>query len=270
MKNKNFHYTINTVGKYYSTPDWLWDTSKVGFNDFDIFVVVEGGGLFTTPHGTYDLSAGDCFVLRGGEKYVGISNSGKLFCNLYIHFNYVIQGKIYKPPTIDLPPFHRKIDSIIFFETLVWRIIEAHRLGETESARFWLAAVLNEIRRIDQHKILSGLELEKSQIIESICLEINNNPSRSYSIREMAERIHYTPDHFTRIFKKVKGVSPQDYVVNSRLEQAKTMLINSSYNIAHIAENLGYCDPYFFSKQFKKKVGITPKDYRLITLNSKI
>jgi len=71
-----------------------------------------------------------------------------------------------------------------------------------------------------------------------------------------------SPAHFTRKFKELVGVSPQDFITKSKLERAQQLLFYTDKSISEIAIEVGYNDPNYFSRIFKKTFQMTPKEYR--------
>lgn len=67
---------------------------------------------------------------------------------------------------------------------------------------------------------------------------------------------------FKRRFAQATGMSPLEYVHMLRLEEAKQMLESGDAPIEHIAAEVGYQDPSFFSRLFRRKVALTPAQYR--------
>jgi AraC family transcriptional regulator of arabinose operon len=51
-------------------------------------------------------------------------------------------------------------------------------------------------------------------------------------------------------------------IINSRLEYAKYLLVNSSLSIAAISKMCGYENDTHFMRQFKKFVGLTPSQFK--------
>ena len=70
--------------------------------------------------------------------------------------------------------------------------------------------------------------------------------------------------HFTRLFKKYYGKSPTEYKAQIRIDQAKSMLIETDMRIKAIAESVGYNDALYFSRAFKKECGYSPSEYRAL------
>lgn len=65
--------------------------------------------------------------------------------------------------------------------------------------------------------------------------------------------------YFRNIFAARFGTSPQAYVINKRLTQAKTIIENGDYdNLYDVALAVGYEDALYFSRVFKRKYGMAP------------
>jgi transcriptional regulator GlxA family with amidase domain len=71
-----------------------------------------------------------------------------------------------------------------------------------------------------------------------------------------------SPAHFSRTFRKVVGMSYQEYVNRKRIEKAKELLRTSPQSIAEIAAYVGFADNTGFGRIFKKVTGHTPSAYR--------
>ena len=65
-----------------------------------------------------------------------------------------------------------------------------------------------------------------------------------------------------RIFKKIYGVTPYEYLIELRLQTAKILLKDTNLTIKEIADKLVFFDEHYFSSIFLKKVGVRPGVYR--------
>ena len=63
------------------------------------------------------------------------------------------------------------------------------------------------------------------------------------------------------MFKKTIGCSPQEYLVEFRMEKAKNLLKNTDMPINAVAAAVGYQDQLAFSKIFKQNFTVSPKEY---------
>lgn len=90
---------------------------------------------------------------------------------------------------------------------------------------------------------------------------INNNLNKNIHVAELSEIMCMTPDHFTRIFKNLNGMTPNQYLQFKRIERAQTLMLSSEMNIKEIAEEIGIPNLSQFSKLFHKQTGMSPSLY---------
>jgi len=84
--------------------------------------------------------------------------------------------------------------------------------------------------------------------------------SPDLSLTELAEVINIAP-YFASLFKQAMAVSPHQYVIQQRVEQAKLMLSKTDL-IANIALEVGFSSQNHLNQQFKRFTGMTPKQVR--------
>jgi AraC family transcriptional regulator len=90
---------------------------------------------------------------------------------------------------------------------------------------------------------------------------IEDNPDRAISLGELAGAAGLSRFHFSRVFKRHLGVSPARYVERSRIEQAKTLIVNARMSLAGIAQAVGFADQSHFSRRFRLHEGRTPATF---------
>ena len=123
-------------------------------------------------------------------------------------------------------------------------------------------ATLQELERQDALPPRSGLDLEQFEAVSDVITVIRRDLGRPWVVRDLAKQMHYSSDHFTRVFRAVTGHSPRQFIVKARIEEAKNLITMSSHSISRIAALLGYSDVYQFSKQFKEQTGVPPSRFR--------
>ena len=82
------------------------------------------------------------------------------------------------------------------------------------------------------------------------------------NIEEYAQSRHTSISLFMRNFKKVYGVSPKQYILNIRMNNAQNLLETTDYTVAEIAAIVGYDNALYFSRIYHKQKGQAPSDYR--------
>lgn len=91
---------------------------------------------------------------------------------------------------------------------------------------------------------------------------ITENLSDSFSISDVAEFVHFSPEYLSKRFKEETGQNIKKYILEKKLEAAKNMLCNSTIPIHEVAVMVGYCNFSHFSQLFKKYENMTPSEYR--------
>ena len=71
-----------------------------------------------------------------------------------------------------------------------------------------------------------------------------------------------SPYHFSRSFKESVGIGPQRYVMQRRLDRAKTLIRRTNQPLAEIAQQVGLCDQSHLTSMFRSMTGVTPGQYR--------
>lgn len=72
----------------------------------------------------------------------------------------------------------------------------------------------------------------------------------------------YSPSYIDRSFRKIFGMSVNQYLIQTRLNAAKSLLWSTNNKVRDISESVGYNDYFNFAKQFRKQFGLTPTEYR--------
>lgn len=68
--------------------------------------------------------------------------------------------------------------------------------------------------------------------------------------------------HFNRLFRKVLRLSPMEYVLSLRIQEAQRLLSVTQLSMSEIAASVGFYDQSHFTKRFRKVTGMTPLQYR--------
>ncbi len=111
----------------------------------------------------------------------------------------------------------------------------------------------------------SAVTLSQYHKIQQAVRFINDNYRTDICLDAVAGGADMSPSHFSRIFKKVMGLSYQEYLNNRRITKAKSLLRTSPQSVTEIAVSLGFADPTGFGRIFKKLTGQTPSAYRSLS-----
>ncbi len=99
-------------------------------------------------------------------------------------------------------------------------------------------------------------------VFEIALSKVRQELKEGIDFHQVAQQSGMSYSHFRKLFKSKTGLSPQDFLINERLEYAKRLLKSSDLNIREIAIKCGFNSIYYFSRLFKERVGQAPKYYR--------
>jgi AraC family transcriptional regulator len=91
---------------------------------------------------------------------------------------------------------------------------------------------------------------------------IDAHLDRDVSLEELAHEACLSRFHFARAFKAATGASPLRYILQRRLEHAKSLLRNGVPSLAEVALACGFSSQAHFSSSFKQATGVSPKRFR--------
>ena len=91
---------------------------------------------------------------------------------------------------------------------------------------------------------------------------IESGLSRELTLSELAGVAELSLHHFARMFKQTIGLPPHRYVLERRLENAKTMLRASQTSLVEISLSTGFSSQSHFTSTFSRIVGATPGEFR--------
>src|ERR1700759_5172422 len=104
---------------------------------------------------------------------------------------------------------------------------------------------------------------ETRRVIETIRL-VESDAARPLELKEMASAAGMSRYHFLRLFRRLTGVTPHQYLISVRLRRAALVLTSSRRPVIAIALDAGFGDLSTFNKTFRAAFGLTPTRYRAV------
>ncbi|MDD3334330.1 MAG: AraC family transcriptional regulator [Eubacteriales bacterium] len=126
------------------------------------------------------------------------------------------------------------------------------------NAQFQQALALLGRRLMETHAPCS----EHSRQKVMACVEyINRHYHELNQIDQLAAYCGMTKYHLIHTFRECMGVSPYAYLIQTRMERARSMLQSGGLGVAEVALLCGYNDPLYFSRAFSRHFGVAPSRY---------
>jgi len=90
------------------------------------------------------------------------------------------------------------------------------------------------------------------------------------TLKALAAASYLSPFHFARLFKKLTGSTPHNYLAGIRAARAQLLLAETELSVTEIGSRVGYLSASHFTKAFRLATGTTPREFRkaLISANN--
>lgn len=106
---------------------------------------------------------------------------------------------------------------------------------------------------------------EVSPMANRVKEALDSSVYRKITIDKLTEELSVSKSQMTREFKKYYALTPYQYLLDRKIDIAKSLLNITSMKVFEISETLGFTDEYYFSNLFKQKTGESPLAFRFRT-----
>uniref|UniRef100_UPI0035A15AED AraC family transcriptional regulator n=1 Tax=Jeotgalibaca porci TaxID=1868793 RepID=UPI0035A15AED len=148
------------------------------------------------------------------------------------------------------------------FITFITKEMDAKKSGYEEVAKRYIEIILIHLLRDEEFSIRNSLNKKNHKEIQTVKNFMKVNYHKNITLDDLVELIHINKFYLIRIFKQEVGMSPIDYLIHVRIDEAQKMLRNTNIAIADIAHLVGFQSPSHFSKTFRELSNMTPSQYR--------
>lgn len=115
---------------------------------------------------------------------------------------------------------------------------------------------------VTRHLEKTSKALSNVKAIEVPVRYIREHYNRTITVEELADLAHLSVSALERRFKKHLAKTPNQFINEVRLENARKLIVETQLAISQIAYQCGYSEPSYFSKQFQRLFGEVPSNLR--------
>lgn len=240
--------------------------------------VLSGTGTFRSGSKTWNLSAGDAFLIIPGTvcsyasdeknpwEYCWIGFDGRDVKDILLSCGLAPECPVYRAGVLagsaarDGAPTHTgKEEKNASIRECLLSLNDAfyHDAGNT-----WLH--LSLLYRF--FSLLSPqagtVRSDASGYIKQAVEYIQHNYAYDIKILDVARHLGIDRTYMYKLFTRELGLSPQQYLLNYRLTMAKQLLSSTTLRISEIANSCGFADSASFCRHFRAQFAITPTQFR--------
>lgn len=124
-----------------------------------------------------------------------------------------------------------------------------------------LVARLAEVVSGRKRKSPEARPRDRRRAVEA-ALWIDAHAHEPIDLEHAAREVGLSSFHFLRLFARVLGVTPHQYLVRSRLRRAARLLAVDARSITDVAFDVGFGDLSNFVRTFHRAAGVSPRSFR--------
>jgi len=232
--------------------------------EMEILYFTEGEGVISCDLQEYPVRGGDVILINGKELHTGcIRGHGVTYYCFHINTEFfhnriggeyvVFQHRITDHQCAAL------LDSVVKAEACSGFM----RAVTVKRDLYALFALLGE-RYVDA--VLSEEEYKRKfkrlDTFNAVLEYIDGHYNDELTVHGLADRFFMSPSYFAHLFQKRTGKGVMEYVNETRIRYACSLLERENWPIGEIALRVGFNDVNYFSRKFKAVCRMTPKEYR--------
>ena len=253
--SNDYPLLINTCGHYdVRTPFETY--SSIGRDDYFLAFVTNGELSIVIDGNTYIAKKGNFVIFPPKYHYQFAGNPPTYY--LSIHFTGSYADRFLTECGFNNLPCIIDSEFSVEMHNKCKKLIDTFLSNEPLAIQL-CASILQEIILY-----IAKIELDKvnTSPLKASLKYIHSFYTNKIDIPNLAKIENLSYSRYVTKFKKQTGKSPNEYIIDLRLQLAKNLLESTVMSIKQISERIGYTDQYFFSRLFKNHMGMSPRAFR--------
>lgn len=242
--------------------DWHSTPHTHGFTE--LFYVIGGVGQFNIEKKIYSVSANDLIIVNPNIEHTEISfNANPL--------EYIVLGveglelsfQDDQESRYCIVNFGNIKGTILFYLQNMLLEIEKKTPGyEIVCQDLMEILAISIMRQTNYSATIAPIRKNSPKLCAIVRKYIDDHFKENLTLELLAEQTHVSKYHMVHAFTEEYGISPINYMISCRIEEAKHLLKNDDYSLAQISHMLGFSSPSYFSQTFKRLTEMSPNEYR--------
>lgn len=229
-------------------------------------VELKAGNIYLIPSYTYCTYS---FNAGMSHYYIHFVNSLESGFNLYDLFtcsDQVVAKPIDKSLFAELIEYHPDMGLVNNDPEVYQKKTWIHKAPEYGMFSNYLLtnSIIGHLlaRFICAHKKSTGEHLTQRELLKPILAYIYENLNTEIKVSTLANMASLSKDHFTKVFKVVTDLTPNDYINRKRIEKAQVLLVSTGLSQKDIMERCGFNSLSYFSRMFTRYTKTTPGEFK--------
>lgn len=236
---------------------------------YELELVLDGSGSTTINGVDYAASKGVVFLITPSDVHCYKSSEGLKIANLSFTpdaIEYSILLEILYPMRYIVGKSNDEhLNSLTFYCKQASQISKSNSQFADKYVSLLLTCLLIELNNME-NKSLEKYDDKMSQInclpVQQALWFINSHFKEDITLEILSQHIGIPPSSLGKKFSRYYGINFKEYLINTRLQYAKSLIMNTNESLTEIAYYSGFNSLSYFHKTFINKFGYSPKSLR--------
>lgn len=265
LTGKSLESNILFWGQENCPPNYFFKGNNVRDN-YVIHYIQKGKGTFSSANRpAVSLKAGDVFILPKGVPCFYQADGQDPWSYFWLGLSGIKIKTMLSGSILSTKNYLRQVQRSKFYDSLQ-KLFDTAHLPSSLNTDILIEALLYftfyNLNTEYPAKRRNNSEAKDQQLKNAITYLRQNYEDPTLSIIDLCNKLSLSRSYLYTLFKNNLGLSPQQFLINLRMEQAKDILSTTNEAIQTVAKMSGYNDEFTFSKAFKRHSGFSPKMYR--------
>lgn len=228
-----------------------------------IHFVTEGEGHYYLDSRHYRVGAGQCFLTVPGVSTLYHAEPENPWAYMWICISGSAVPKLIEQCRMSAEAPVTGLSKINRITGIIEEMMRYDALSPVDECRLQSALYRLFAELLEQQRAAySSAEQSGNRYVAKAVEYIGEHISGELSVNDVAGHLNVSRSHLYELFRREIGVSPQQFLANARLANARKLLAETDISIADAAGLCGYKNVFAFSRAFKQANGMPPRDFR--------
>ena len=255
--NPSMPFFVGAIGSSdcVSANDQKYFTERKNSQVTAIEYIMRGSGTLEINGKTFKVSAGDVFFLKKNSDHRYYPDKD----NLWVKDWLIVDGELaQKMFSLYIPEdvYHVPDFNAAYLFSGMRDLLNTYSGNFEEFIKYATLLFCSFILDVN-----AALSRDSDNVAYKVKYIIDYNSHENLSVKDIADKLHYSVNYIIRSFKKEFHLTPAQYYLKRKIELAEMYLRTGNETVSQISDKLHFIDQHYFANAFKRQTGTTPSRY---------
>ncbi|GGI46831.1 AraC family transcriptional regulator [Paenibacillus marchantiophytorum] len=283
----NIIHTLQVVGCHFGRKPPGWEYPRHHHHLFELLYCQEGQVTHDINREAVTMKTGDWLLIKSGVRHQSSNSSALDYGYFNVHFDLddtEIRSLLAATPYRYIPQkaaaeskllhYVKELESVMHRNLANAEEAQLHlRFEDKLLLQSYLLLIIHDVLDLIRGHAASykqkktavsdkDASLFAADVAHAIEEKLSSGLCEEATVAGIAKELNLSRSQCTKLFAKVYGLSPRQYVSQQKLKLAKELLVTTHLPMTDIADKLGFQSASHFSRQFRRWTGQSPSEFK--------